>query len=420
MKNVRNQPIIAKAGGNAEGGAEEGLYLNARQAAAELSISPATLYAYVSRGLIRSEPVPGSRAKRYRAEDVRSLREHRAPPEEKAHSGGSPLQWGAPLFDSEISLISEGELYYRGVPVSELMRTATFENVATLLWDQRDGAAFSIENVPVVDPIVEAVRGATNDSHPLDRIMSTLAVAASADAQTYNQTEEGLAATGARIVRLVTAIVSGGVPDALPVHEHLADHWGVPRAQAHLLRMALVLIADHELNASSFTVRCAVSTGSNLYEGVVAGTAALKGPRHGGASGRASAQLNMFKAEDREAQLRQNLELGMKLAGFGHLLYRNGDPRARFLLGELAKNEEWVDLAVVVPTQVLAISGEHANIDFALAVLCDVLNLPAHAAMSLFALGRTAGWIAHAMEQKRSGQFIRPRARYVGPAPRVG
>lgn len=409
-----------KSDKTADEGGEEGLYLNARQAAAELSISPATLYAYVSRGLIRSEPVPGSRAKRYRAEDVRSLRERRAPPEEKPHSGGSPLQWGAPLFDSEISLISEGELYYRGVPVSELMRTATFENVATLLWDQRDGAAFSGENVPVVDPVVEAVRVATKDRHPLDRIMSALAVAASADAQTYNQTEEGLAATGARIIRLMTAIVSGGEADVLPVHEHLADHWGVPRAQAHLLRMALVLIADHELNASSFTVRCAVSTGSNLYEGVIAGTAALKGPRHGGASGRASAQLNMFKADDREAQLRQNLELGMKLAGFGHLLYRNGDPRARFLLAELAKNEAWTDLAVDVPTQVLAISGVHANIDFALAVLCDVLTLPSHAAMSIFALGRTAGWIAHAMEQKRSGQIIRPRARYVGPAPRVG
>lgn len=400
---------------------EAGPYLSAREAAAELGVSPATLYAYVSRGLIRSEPVPGERAKRYRAEDVRALRARRAPPGpgEKRSTHANPLSWAQPVLASEISLIAEGELYYRGVRAGELARHATLETAAGLLWQTADYDAFAKDNLPVFSSELEAVRAAAKESHPIDRAMAALALAGEADPGAYNRTDKGLALAAARITRAMTALISGGEVSAQPVHLQFADAWGLDAKGAELVRMALVLLADHELNASTFTLRCAVSTGASLYDGTVAALAALKGPLHGGASSRAALQLEKLMKGDVLAEVRAQAESGERFAGFGHTIYKDWDPRAKVLLGAVEEKLGETFFTREVPDYVRTAVGVAPNIDYALAVLTHLLKLPSLAGIGLFAAGRSTGWAAHAREQMRERTLIRPRALYTGPAPKA-
>jgi citrate synthase len=222
-------------------------------------------------------------------------------------------------------------------------------------------------------------------------------------------------------MRLVTSAILGIEPSARPLHEQLAQAWAPGEPQARdLLRRTLVLLADHELNASSFTVRCAASTGLNLYDATIAGLAALKGPKHGGA-GPLAAQMVAEIAEGNMARkIRDRVALGGPVPGFGHVLYRDGDPRADALLAALARAGADRRLAVEAPAMIAEATGLCPNIDFALAVLMRRLGLPIGHETAIFAVAHTAGWIAHAMEQLSSEALIRPRARYVGPAPMRG
>jgi citrate synthase len=397
------------------------LYLSAREAAAELGVSAATLYAYVSRGLVRSEPVPGERARRYRAEDVRALRERRAPPNERGAParGGGALALSVPVLASGISLISEGSLYYRGVEAVELARHAALETAAGLLWQTADYDAFAPDNLPRISPAVRGVIDSTKDCHPIDRAMAALALAGQSDHGAFNKTDHGLAMTAARIVRLLAALVGGADISATPIHEQLAAAWSLGARGTDLVRRALVLLADHELNASTFTLRCAVSTGANLYEGIVAALAALKGPLHGGATTRAARQLEKLLDGDARGLVRAQAETGERFAGFGHAIYRDADPRAKALLDAVENRLGERFLTRELPDYVHEGAGVRPNVDYALAVLVHTLGLPPLAGIGLFAVGRSVGWAAHAREQMREHTLIRPRAIYTGPAPRA-
>jgi citrate synthase len=184
-----------------------------------------------------------------------------------------------------------------------------------------------------------------------------------------------------------------------------------------LIRRALVLLADHELNASAFTVRCAASTGLNLYDAMIAGLVALKGPKHGGAGVLAAQLVKMLVDRDVAPIIRERVALGERFAGFGHGVYKHGDPRAHALLDALARAGAAEKLTREIPERILEATGEFVNIDYALAVLVHTLGLPPGHELVLFAMARTVGWIAHASEQLRHGGLIRPRARYIGPAP---
>lgn len=396
------------------------VYLSAREAAAELGVSMATLYAYASRGLVRSEPVPGERVKRYRAEDIRALRERRAPvqgAEQRRRQGGRPA-WGQPVLASEISLISDGELYYRGVRATDLARHATLETAAGLLWQKTDEDAFAHGNLPLLTAELGELVSATRRSHPISRCIAILALAGEGDAGAFNRTDRGLAMTAARITRLMTALVGGGEISAAPMHAQLARAWELDAAGTDLVRTALVLLADHELNASTFTLRCAVSAGANLYDGIAAALAALKGPLHGGATTRAAAQLHKLMDGDAVARVREQAEAGERLAGFGHAIYRGWDPRAKLLLQAVQERLGERFLAHELPEHVERAIGVYPNVDYALAVLAHVLKLPRHAGIGIFAVGRSVGWAAHAREQMRERTLIRPRALYTGPAPK--
>ena len=393
---------------------DDTLYLTARDAATELAVSPATLYAYVSRGLIRSEPGANPRSRRYRAEDVRGLKNRRSPMVEGQGLKAADL----PVLDSAICTITEEGSIYRGVYAVALSQTATFEQAATLLWDSKSFDPFAKSNMPVVSPAMRKILDATKDASPMDRAVAVLALAAEADPRAYNSVAEGRAAIGARILRLVIAAMIRAEPSADPLHKQIARALAPKHKHAEdLIRRALVLLADHELNPSTFTVRCAVSTGISLYDAVIAGMVALKGPKHGGAGPLASKLVDTLLEGDIAAIVRERVALGERFAGFGHSIYRHGDPRGVSLLEELTKAGADKRLTVEVPERIGEATGAFVNIDYALAVLCKTLGLPRGSETAIFAMSRTAGWIAHAIEQLESHALIRPRARYIGPSP---
>lgn len=394
---------------------EEPIYLSAREAAAELAISPATLYAYVSRGLVRSEPGQTARSRRYRAEDVRALKNRRAPLIEGQGLRAADL----PVLDSAVSTITQAGPIYRGVNAVALAEQATLEQAATLLWDARGSNPFAKSNMPVVSPAMRKILEAAADAAAVDRAVAVLALAASADPRAYNAAPEGRAATGARIMRLVVAAILGTEPSAELLHKQIAKAWAPRHKHAEdLVRRALVLLADHELNPSTFTVRCAASTWISLYDAVIAGLVALKGPRHGGAGTLASKLVDTLVEGDFEQIVRERVAQGERFAGFGHPIYKDGDARAVSLLAKLTEAGADKRLTIEVPQRIAEAIGVPVNIDYALAVMRRTLGMPKGSETAFFAISRAAGWIAHAIEQLQSGSLIRPRARYTGPAPR--
>ncbi len=395
------------------------LYLSAREASAELAISQATLYAYVSRGLIRSEPSADSRSHRYRAEDVRGLKERRAPSPEPR--GLRNFDADLPVLDTAIATITEDGPIYRGVNCIELAEKDTLEHAATLLWDVAGADPFSKDNCPILSGEMRATADAARHAAPIDRTIGVLALAASADPRAFTRAADGRALVGGRILRLVIATMLNTTPSPEPLHLQIANVWApANRHASDLIRRALVLLAEHELNASAFTVRCAASTGLNLYDSMIAGLVALKGPRHGGAGVLAAQLVKALVDRDVAPVIRERVALGERFAGFGHGVYKHGDPRAHALLEALARAGAAEKLTREIPERIAEATGEFVNIDYALAVLVHTLGLPPGNELVLFAMARTVGWIAHACEQLRHGGLIRPRARYIGPAPGRG
>jgi citrate synthase len=198
-----------------------------------------------------------------------------------------------------------------------------------------------------------------------------------------------------------------------PIHLRLARAWDCDAASADLIRRALVLLADHELNASTFAARVAASTGASPAAAALAGLAALSGPLHGAMGARVQTFVDEAGRTGAEAAVSARLAQGLTIPGFGHPLYPSGDPRARALLEVFAPPPEFEAVRLAAEVQ----TGEIANVDYALTALTAALGLPDNAAFLLFAIGRCAGWLAHALEQIQTGHLIRPRARYIGPRP---
>jgi len=207
-----------------------------------------------------------------------------------------------------------------------------------------------------------------------------------------------------------------------PALDHAADTLRMVRgvtaspAEAAALDTYLVTVCDHGLNASTFAARVTASTGASLAACALAGLAALSGPLHGGMVSRVQVFSQEARRSGPQAAVGERLAMGAGLPGFGHPLYPDGDPRARALLSAFRPHPDDAELAAAVRDM----TGERPNIDFALSALADRLPLPADAPFQIFAVARCAGWIAHALEQSKTGRLIRPRARYVGVQPRDG
>ena len=392
-------------------------WLNSKEAAHRLGVSAATLYAYVSRGLLRSEGSAGQRERRYRAEDVARLKRRRDVGRKAESIAANTLDFGTPVLESALTLIENGRLFYRGHDAARLARGTSLEQVAQLLWDC-DDRPFAPRNLP---PLSAALRGAWQAAAslpPVDSCLVLLPAAARWDHPSWVEDRTAMLETGVRILRLLTAAVTGEPLSPLPVHEQLAAAWHVPARHAPLIRAALVLSADHEFNASAFAARVVASTGANLYGSTVAGLAAINGPRHGGLT-REVARLveDLRGVPDIEAELAKHAD---RLPGFGHQLYPDGDVRAAALMAmlrEFVPHSPELAFAERIATAAGRVTSRRPNVDFTTVVIEKALGLPKDSALAMFLLGRTVGWIAHALEQAAHGALIRPRARYTGPRP---
>ncbi len=379
-----------------------------------------TLYAYVSRGMVRSEAAEGKRrSRRYRAEDVRALlerKERRRDPEGVVEGA---LRWGAPVLESGITLVDGGRLFYRGRDVEELAAGSGIEEVAALVWTGDAGLAVEIfpGGAEGLSPRVRGTLRTLEGLPPVELFQALLPVASAEDPVGYDLRPAGVVGTGARVLRLMAGVVGGGGEGRTA--EALRRGWcpGEPGAAA-LLDAALVFCADHELPVSTFAARCVASSGATPYAVVQAGLAALGGTRHGGQTELAEVFLDEVAGSgDARKVIAGRLRRGDGLPGFGHPLYPDGDPRGAGLLRIVAGSlpgSPAVGLSGAVVEEVEELTGELPTVDLALATVARALGLPAGGAVALFAVGRTVGWIGHAIEQYASNQLIRPRARYVG------
>ena len=243
-----------------------------------------------------------------------------------------------PVMDSAIATITEDGPIYRGVNCVDLAERDTLEHAATLLWDVTGVDPFAPDNCPSISEEMRAVADATRGANAIDRTIAVLALAASADPRAYTRAAEGRAMVGGRILRPGGRDHAERHVVAEPLHLQIAKAWAPDNKHAaDLIRRALVLLADHELNASTFTVRCAASTGLNLYDAMIAGLVALKGPKHGGAGVLAAQLVKTLAKGDVAPLIRERVALGERFAGFGHGVYKHGDPRAHALLEALAR-----------------------------------------------------------------------------------
>jgi citrate synthase len=395
-------------------------YLTAKEAAALLDVKEATLYAYVSRGLIRSEAISDApRQRLYLTEDVQKLAARKVQRRDPAKAARDALHWGTPMLESALTLITEHALYYRGYDVAQLARERTLEEVATLLWTGgMDQAERLFTTKPLLPSHLQTI--ATLHLPTMQRLQVALTLAATDDLSAYDLRPDAVVQTGARILWLMAAVAAQ--VDALDttLAGTLAQAW--QSENTALLNAALILCADHELNASSFTARVVASAGANPYAVVLAGLAALGGFKHGGQTERASAFLREVGEASRvRLVIAERLRRGERLPGFGHRLYPESDPRTVALLSLLADvypTSPALTLAQAVIHEATAVTSGAPTIDFALAVLEQVLQLSYGTGLTLFAFGRTVGWLGHALEQYQGQHLIRPRARYIGVPPR--
>src|ERR687893_594518 len=370
-------------------------YLSGQEAATELGVKLPTLYAYVSRGLIRSDPA--GRNRRYRAEDVWKLKERKEQRRDPSRLTENALHWGVPVMESAITLIADGQLYYRGRDTVALSKSHSLEQVAELIWTGRlaEGEPAIFDSTSdALTPRSQVVNEVSRDLAPVEAFGISLRLASAEDPAAYDLRPAAVARTVARILRLMASVAAGGA--APGVAETLARGWGAYDA-GDLIEAALVLCADHELPVSTFVARCVASSEATPYAVVVAGLSAMGGVKHGG-------QVELVEAFMREVEVSSGareaiaarLRRGERIPGFGHSLYPGGDPRGAELL-RLATaaypDSPDVALCAAVTEEALGLIGERATVDFGLVTLARALGLPSGGAVALFALARTVGWI---------------------------
>jgi citrate synthase len=399
-------------------------WVDARAAARHLGIAVRSLYAYVSRGQVRSVPGERGRPRLYAVADLERLRVRRDARAGHGAVAAGALRWGEPVLDSAITAITPRGPAYRGRLAVELAAAgAAFENVAELLWSgYLPDARVTWPRGAI--PLAQLARLVSADPPtPLDVMPLLVQIAALADRERGDLRPDALIARGRRLIPLLAAALAPGfVPAAVSralgasrVAEIAARALDAPDDAAPVLDTALVLLADHELNASSFTARIAASTGADPYACVAAALATVSGPLHGSASEQVAAFADAVGSpEGARAQVRALRRRGELPPGFGHPLYPAGDPRAPPLL-EAAARRATNRRARTVLAIVDATTDAAPNCDAGLAALTAALGAPPAAGTGLFAVARAAGWLAHALEQRATGHLLRPRARYTGP-----
>lgn len=377
------------------------------EALARLRVKSQTLYAYVSRGRIAARPDPADpRRSLYAAEDVARLLDRSQPRVVGPPPHGRGFSRGEAALDSAITTVSGGRLLFRGEDAGAWARTATFEQTARLLWGCGDSDPFA-DLRPRVDVVFPG--------GPRARLFACLARRAEEDGPSAGRGAASLRREAAAILNELVDAVAGPGPRLL-LHQRLARAWKAGEREAQLIRRALVLSADDTLNAATLAARVTAGSGASLAACALSGLAALSGPELGGRLAQVGAFVVEARKSDARSAARARLAEGREIPGFGHDLYPDGDPRAAALLADSGLPDELMDVVRVGE----GLTGRPPAFELALALAARRLDLPRDGAFGLLAIGRTAGWLAHAMEQAESGSPIRARLRYVGPEPGAG
>ncbi len=422
-------------------------FLTAAQAAQRLGVKPATLYAYVSRGVLRRVRAADGRASLFDSEEVERLARRGRP---RRPAGVADI-----TVESAITEITGDRLRYRGLDAIRLATSRTFEDVAELLWTGEFPVPSQTRAPWQATPAALAAGRAAQaalpaGTLPLERFQVIVPAMAATDPLRLQLDPAAVVAAGRSIIAgLVDCLPPAAQPPAAsdyptsdypntdypntdypntgypgadyPIADRLwprlCDHRASPVLR-RALSAALVLLADHELAASTLAARVAASVRADPYAVVATGMGAMSGALHGGASLGAEA---MLAAASRPADVPRAigvlLRRGEKVPGFGHLVYRGGDPRAVALLDlvrRAAPKSGELAVAEAVLTEVGQKSLPAPNIDFALATLTLVAGMVRGAGEAVFAVARTAGWIAHALEAYTGDKPLRPRAVYTG------
>ncbi|UVE67847.1 citrate synthase family protein [Burkholderia pyrrocinia] len=380
-------------------------WITLTEAARRLGVRAQTVYAYASRGSIAVMQDPDDpRKSLYRAEDVVALCRKKQVGRKRAALAASTIFGAEPCIYSGITTFSMGRAWYRGRDSIELADTATLEETAALLWQATAPVSF---DAPAI-----ALPPGERDRQCAFTMLATLAAHGHS---TLGRLNSALHIEAGQLVAIVSRAF--GAHDDAGVsprctHQRLAAGWGLDSHGADLLRRAMVLVADHEITSSAFAARITASTGASLAGCLLTGLATLSGPLHGDASGRVRAVFDDVQRLGAERVVDHHLKSAIPIPGFGHHLYPDGDPRAAALLARLDPPAELAHFVDKVTT----LTGQRPTIDVALAMLSVQLQLPRDAAFGLFSIARSAGLLAHCIEQLRVGKVIRPRSRYTGPA----
>jgi citrate synthase len=395
-------------------------YLSAAETARRLGIKQATLYAYVSRGQLQAHRPGDARVSMFHPDEVERLQ-------------ARPARAARPELSipSAVTLIRPDGPYYRGVSAISLTATHAYEQVADLLWHGPDGSSHTWPAPEATAAGIAASQTLPLGALPIEKLQTAVTLMAPADPLRYDVTAPAVLRVAPVLITAMVACLGSNAQTthgpraqrSQPLAAALSARLAARPPSAALTRAvntAMILLADHELAASTVAVRIAAANRSPVYGCIATGLGVLYGPWHGGTSLHAEDMLSQIRSpEHADAVISAHLSRGDPLWGFGQPIYTNGDPRATALLHLILGSAPARQRTTI--KRVLAFTAENAlpqpNIDFALAALTYCWSLSRGAGQAIFAVARTAGWIAHAIEEYERKTSYRIRATYTGPPP---
>ncbi|HZT06002.1 MAG TPA: citrate synthase [Chloroflexota bacterium] len=337
-----------------------------------------------------------------------------------------------------------GQLIYRGYDIHDLVEHTTFEEVIYLLWHddlpnraQLDELNAQLRNNRTIPPgVVDVLRALPSGSPPMDVLRTVVSILGLYDPDGRDNSIDATRRKAVRLAAQIPTIITTyhRIREGKPIVEpdptlsqaanllYMLNGERPDDYMAKTMDVALILHADHELNASTFSARVTIATLSDLYDAITAAIGTLSGPLHGGANEQVMRMLLQVGSEDAaEEWIRGALARKARIMGFGHRVYKTDDPRAVELkemsreLGERTGHPQWFRMSDRIQRVMLAEKGLHANVDFYSASAYYVMGIPIDLYTPIFAASRISGWCAHVLEQLGNNRLIRPRSEYVGP-----
>ena len=348
--------------------------------------------------------------------------------------------------DSSVCFLDgkEGRLIYQGYDIHDLAKHSTFEEVVYLLWFGRlpnkpelDKLNKDLQkNRRLPDDVVKMMKMLPKKALPMEVLRTIVSMLSMYDEDPENNDREHTIRKAVHLTAQIPTIIAywdnirNGKEVLAPLEDcnlaanflYLLNQKKPDELSAKSLDIALILHADHELNASTFAARVAAATETDMHSAVTAAIGALKGPLHGGANQEVIKMLlTIGDPKDAEGYIKQQLADRKKIMGFGHRVYKTEDPRAFHLrkmseeLGKVTGDSKWFEMSRTIEQTVFNEKHFYANVDFYSASVYYMLGIPIDLFTPIFAMSRISGWAAHVLEQHANNRLIRPRAEYTGP-----